>query len=87
MGEVKVGSVASLAQCRDWNRGTEEEKLATIEDIRAQINLEEGTVETPPLSDEEAFEVFDNACAAEFADSFRLYKLYANAASFAPLTR
>ena len=87
VGPEKAGSVAPLAQCRHWNRGTEEEKLATIEDVRSQINLEDAPVETPPLSDEEAFEVFENACAAEFADGFRLYKLYANAAAFAPLTR
>jgi hypothetical protein len=87
VGEVKVGSVAPLAQCRDWNKGTEAEKLATIEDVRSQVNLEDAPVDSPPLSDEEAFEMFENACAAEFADGFRLYKLYANAAAFAPLSR
>ena len=79
--------MAPLAQCSDWNKGTEAEKLATIEDIRGQVNRESGTVQAPPLSDDEAMQVFDNACANDFAESFRLYVLYARAAGFAPLTR
>jgi hypothetical protein len=85
VGQVKVGSVASLAQCRDWNAGTEEEKLATIEDIRAQINLEDAPVETTSLSDERAHEVFDNACAETYSGPFRLYRIYARAAAFESL--
>jgi hypothetical protein len=87
LGETVAGSVAPLAQCRDWKSGTEPEKLATIADIRSQINLEGGTVQTPPLSDEEAMRVFDNACSHRFARGFRLYVLYARAAGFAPLMR
>lgn len=87
VGEEVGGSVAPLAQCRDWNRGTEAEKLATIEEIRSQINLEDSGVEAPSLSDDEAMSVFDNACAERFAAGFRLYVLYARAAAFAPLAR
>jgi hypothetical protein len=87
VGEVQVGSVAPLAQCRDWNRGSRAEKLATIEDIREQVNLQDAPVETPPLTDEQAYRVFENACEAEFASSFRLYKLYARAAAFEPLVQ
>jgi hypothetical protein len=87
LGREAAGSVAPLAQCRDWNRGSEEEKLATIEEIRSQLNLEDSGVEAPALSDEEAMEVFDNACSETFADGFRLYVLYARAAGFAPLNR
>jgi hypothetical protein len=85
VGQVKVGSVASLAQCRDWNAGTDEEKLATIEDIRAQINLEDAPVQTTSLSDERAREVFDNACAEAYSAPFRLYRIYARAAAFETL--
>jgi hypothetical protein len=85
VGEVKVGSVASLAQCRDWNGGTEEEKIATIEDIREQINLEDAPVEAPALDNERAYELFEDACEPVYAESFRLYKLYAQAAAFSPL--
>ena len=87
LGQKKAGSVAPLVQCRDWNTGSDEEQLATIADIRSQINLEDGTVKAPPLSDAEARQVFDSACANEFAQTFRLYVIYARAAAFAPLTR
>jgi hypothetical protein len=87
LGENLAGSVAQLAQCRDWNRGTEAEQLATIADIRAQVNTEDPGIEAPPLSDDEAMRVFDNACSHRFAAGFRLYVLYARAAAFAPLTR
>jgi hypothetical protein len=87
LGEEIAGSVAPLAQCRDWNRGSEAEKLATIEEIRSQVNLEDSGVDAPPLSDAEAMSVFENACAAPFAAGFRLYVLYARAAGFAPLAR
>lgn len=87
VGDVLAGSVAPLAQCRDWNGGSEDSKLATIADIRSQINLEDSGVEAPPLSDDEAMQMFDSACSNDFADGFRLYVLYARAAAFAPLTR
>lgn len=83
LGEVRVGSVAQLAQCRDWNSGTRAEQLATIDDIREQINLQDSYVETPELSDEAALDVIGNTCAHGFADGFRLYKIYARATGFA----
>jgi hypothetical protein len=87
VGEVQIGSVAPLAQCRDWNRGSRDEKLATIEDIREQVNLQDAPVEGPALTDEQAYRVFENACEARFAATFRLYKLYARAAAFEPLVQ
>lgn len=87
LGEETAGSVAPLAQCRDWNRGNEADKLATIEDIRSQVNLEDSGIDAPPLSDEEAMELFDGACAAPYAQGFRLYILYARGAGYAPLVR
>jgi Mn-dependent DtxR family transcriptional regulator len=82
---VKAGSVAAGAQCRHWNRGTEEEKRVTIEDIRSQINLESGTVETAGLTDDQAYELFEHACAEDFAAGLKLYKLYVQRAAFQPL--
>jgi len=79
-----VGSVAQMATCSDWNGGSYARRVATIHDIRQQINLADSAVQTPALSDEAAYEVLDNTCRNEFADSFRLYKLYARADSFAP---
>lgn len=83
LGEVRVGSAAQLAQCRDWNAGTSEQQLETLEEIKAAINLKDGPVETPELSDEAALDVIDSTCSNDFADGFRLYKVYARAAGFA----
>ena len=87
LGEDTAGSVAQLAQCRDWNRGDRAEKLATIEDIRNQVNRGDSGFDAPPLSDAEAMELFDNACEASYAQGFRLYILYARGAAAAPLVR
>jgi hypothetical protein len=85
VGKALVGSVAPLAQCADWNRGSRDRRLATLADIREQVNLEDTAVKTPELSDRTAYRVLDNICRKPFARSFRLYKLYARAASFAAL--
>ena len=87
LGEDTAGSVAQLAQCRDWNRGDRAEKLATIDDIRGQVNRSDSGFEAPPLSDAEAMELFNGACAAPYAQGFRLYILYARGAAVAPLVR
>ena len=87
LGEDTAGSVAQLAQCRDWNRGDRAEKLATIEDIRNQVNRPDSDFDAPPLSDDEAMKLFDGACAAPYAQGFRLYILYARGAATAPLVR
>jgi len=87
LGEETAGSVAQLAQCRDWNRGSRAEKLATIEDVRSQVNRPDSGFEAPPLSDAEAMDLFDQACEASYAQGFRLYILYARGAATAPLVR
>jgi hypothetical protein len=83
-GEVG-GSVAALAQCRDWNAGTEAERQATIADIRSSLTPQSQEESGTSLSDERAYELFEHSCAADFAQGFELYKLYARAAAFAPL--
>ncbi len=83
VGEELVGSVAQMAQCSDWNARTRPQRLATIHDIRQQVNLKDSAVKTPELSDRAAYEILENTCSRDFAGSFRLYKLYARAASFA----
>ncbi len=83
VGDTLVGSVAPLAQCRDWAGGTRDERLATIDDIREQINLKDSAVQTPELSDKAAYRIIDANCSRPYAASLRLYKLYARADSFA----
>ena len=87
VGENLAGSVAPLVECRDWNGATEEEKLATIEDVRSQVSRQDVGIDAPVLSDEEALTIFDNTCEPAFAQGFRLYKLYARAVAFAQLAR
>jgi hypothetical protein len=83
VGDTRAGSVAQLAECSDWTAGSRDERVATVEVIKAAINLEDGTGETPELSDEAAYRLLEDTCAHDFAGSFRLYKVYARATSFA----
>ena len=85
LGEDRVGSVASLVQCSDWTAGTSEQRYATIADVREQTSPNGVPLEDPPLTDEEAYEMFEGACGQKFADGFRLYKLYFRANAFQSL--
>ena len=79
--------MAPLAMCSDWNGGSEPERLATIEDIRIQLAAQDSGITAPELTDEEARELFDNACEPSWAAGFRLYKLYARGVGFVELKR
>lgn len=85
VGQQRGGSVAALAQCTDWNEGTEEEKAATVVDIRAQLNQAGADGPTPSLPEDEAYDLFERACANDYAAGFRLYKVYARAAAFSSI--
>lgn len=88
VGEETAGSVASLVECRDWNEANNAQRLATIEDVRSQLNPEDpGQEDAPALTDAEAQELFDGSCRPAWAQGFRLYKLYARAVGFVPLRR
>jgi hypothetical protein len=87
VGQELGGSVAALAQCSDWAGATEAQKLATIEDIRSQVNREDAGVTASALTDEQALKVLDHGCAVPGSQSFRLYIMYARAAAFEPLRR
>jgi hypothetical protein len=85
VGDLVGGSAASLAQCRDWNAGTEAEKQATIADIRSSLTPQSQEESGTSLSDERAYRLFEHSCAVSWAGGFKLYKLYARANAFAPL--
>jgi hypothetical protein len=85
VGQELGGSVAQLVQCRDWVGATDEQKVATVTDIRSQVNREDAGVSASELSDDEAIEVFDNGCDEPAAAGYRLHILYARAAAFKPL--
>jgi hypothetical protein len=83
VGDVLVGSVAPLAQCRDWAGGSRAERLATIDDVREQVNLKDSPVQTEALSDNAAYRIISSVCARPGTDGLRLYKIYARADAFA----
>lgn len=85
VGQERAGSVAALAQCSDWNAGSEAERQATIADIQAQLNQSGADGPTPSLPVDEAYALFERACANEYAAGFRLYKVYARGAAFSRL--
>ncbi len=74
----------NLADCRDWNAGTVEERLGTIEGIRKFLGapVPETGATRQDLDDEQAYELLEGWCGNEFARGFRLYKLYARAQAF-----
>jgi hypothetical protein len=82
LGQMRAGSVASLVECNDWDEGSVERKQATVVDVREQLaggGVPEGR---PSLPDQEAYDVFERACSAEFTGRFQLYKIYYRAAAF-----
>ena len=79
VGLVSGNSTAQFANCRDWRRGSVQQRYATIEDIRGQLTPQRSESAESDLSDEAAYRVFQHACAADFSDELRLYKLYAHA--------
>jgi hypothetical protein len=85
VGIVTAGSTAQFASCRDWRNGSEEDRYATIEDIRGQLTPQSSETAESDLSDEAAYELFEHSCTEDFASALRLYKLYARAQAFAPL--
>ena len=85
VGDISGGSVAQFADCGDWKGGSREERYATIKVLRGQLTPQLSKTAASPLSDDRAYEVFQNACSPEWADSLRLYKLYVKVQGFEPL--
>ena len=84
-GPGRPGSTAQLASCRDWRRGSEEQRYATLADIRGQLTEQTDPEAVSDLPDEAAYAMFEKVCATGYSDSLRLYKLYARAEAYAPL--
>ena len=74
----------NLADCEDWEQASTEERLGTIEQIRNFLGEHVSGTESSGdvLDDDQAYDLFENYCANEFARGFKLYKLYARAAAF-----
>jgi hypothetical protein len=83
VGQVVGESTAQLSNCGDWVRGTEDERYATIADIRGQLTPQSSESAESDLSDDDAYALFEKSCEPSWAASLRLYKLYAHAQPFA----
>jgi hypothetical protein len=81
----RAGSSAQLAQCSDWNEGTEAQREVTVEDVRLALNQAHSGGPTPSMSVQRTYDVFESACSNSYAAGFRLYKIYAHAAAFGNL--
>ncbi len=84
VGDMSGGSVAQYANCGDWRKGTEAERYATIEVLRGRLTPDSSKTAASPLTDERAYEVFQDACS-QGIESLRLFKLYARVQAFEPL--
>jgi hypothetical protein len=85
VGTPSAGSVVQFADCGDWRGGSVAERRATVRELRGQLTPQSSATAASPLSDERAYQLLQKSCAAEFAASLRLYKLYVRAQGFAPL--
>lgn len=86
VGDFSGGSVAQFADCGDWKSGTPAEREATVRELRGQLTPQRSKSAASPLADDRAYAIFENACAPDYAESLRLYKLYAKVQGFAPLS-
>lgn len=85
-----VGEPINLANCHDWNQANTEQRLGTIKQLKDFASGPEvGNSASSPagrgavLDDQQAYDLFNSYCKAEFARGFKLYKLYERAAAFA----
>ena len=80
-----VGSVRS-ADCRDWKRGSVDQRRVTVVQLRkfaaGPVGSSAGIQRGPVLEDGRAYKVLQSYCRNYFARGFKLYKLYERAAAF-----
>jgi hypothetical protein len=80
-----AGTAAQLANCREWNAATVEQRKYTITYLRGQLTAQSDPTERSVLTDERAYDVFQRWCKQDYASEFRLYKLYVRAQAYEPL--
>jgi hypothetical protein len=88
-GPVQLDQPIELADCTDWNAGSVEERIGTIQQIERFISTPvPGTGGTGvTLDQEKAYDLFEEACSNSVAQGFTLYKIYVRAAAFNPELR
>jgi hypothetical protein len=77
-------SQAAQADCNGWRAGTSKQRGRAVEDIEAVFarKLPGGRAKGATLSREEAYAVFERACAERAAGPWRLWKVYEHALAF-----
>jgi hypothetical protein len=80
-----AGTTAGLANCREWNAATVEQRKFTLRDLRGQLTAQTDPTERSVLSDKRAYEIFQRWCKQDYASELRLYKLYVRAQAYEPL--
>jgi hypothetical protein len=81
---ARIGQPVRLVDCGDWREAAVRERFGTIEELE---RFAAGPVGSPPgrgtvLADDDAYDLFESWCANDFAEHFKLYKLYTRAAAF-----
>jgi hypothetical protein len=71
-----------LADCDDWNSSSPDERLVTIGQLTDYNAGQSEEFRGRVLDEDQAYDVLDGQCEAEFAGAFKLYKLYGRAAAF-----
>lgn len=85
-----VGAAINVADCRDWNQATIEERLGTLSQLKnfAGGPVLGGSAANPEantgavLDDKQAYDLLNALCEPPYAQGFQLYKLYQRAAAF-----
>jgi hypothetical protein len=86
---ARIGVPLRLAECSDWQAADVAERLGTVRQLR---DFAGGPTGSPAghgavLEDERAYDLLQGYCSAEFAEAFKLYKLYTRAAAFQSLAQ
>jgi hypothetical protein len=82
LGSPEVRLTAREADCTDWHEASVEQRQVMIDSL---TDFEGGPTtggRGATLPDDEAYDLFERACAEDFARAIKLYKVYARAAAF-----
>lgn len=73
-----------LANCDDWTSSGVDERLATVKQLTDFAGGPVGEIDARGaiLDDDQAYDLIEAQCEAEYAGAFKLYKLYTRAAAF-----
>jgi hypothetical protein len=84
--DALIGGVPlQSARCVQWRGGSLGERQAIVRALAADVGGPSGPARGTTLSEGEAFQLFDHACASRIARQFLLYELYIRAAGFRTL--